>query len=55
VAVLAALEHSSVHEVRNLSTSTLGMQSVVDQRCAQAVAFERGMQVNPLCLDGCFA
>lgn len=44
VAVLAALEHSNIHEVRSLSSSTLSMQAAIDARCSQAVAFERAMQ-----------
>lgn len=42
--MLAALEHSQIHEVRSLSTSTLSMQAAIDSRCAQAVANERMLQ-----------
>ena len=46
VAVLAALEHSNIIEVSNLSTSTLSLQAIISPQCAQAVAYERGMQMK---------
>lgn len=44
MSVLAALEHSSVTDIRNLSASTLNMQAIVDSRAAQAVTAERATQ-----------
>lgn len=44
VAVLAALEHCQVQEVRNLASSTLSMQSALDAHSLAAVAGERGLQ-----------
>ena len=44
VAVLAALEHSSSHEVRTLSTSTLSIQASVDSQTAVQVIAERQLQ-----------
>lgn len=44
VAVLAALEHSTVPDIRNLSTSTLNMQANSDARSAHAVSVERATQ-----------
>ena len=42
--MLAALEHSSVPDVRNLASATLNVQAAADARAATAVSVERAMQ-----------
>ena len=42
--MLAALEHSSVPDVRNLASATLNVQAAADARAATAVSNERAMQ-----------